>query len=243
VFEQSILPNDRTNKPWSFLASISAEIAVVSLLIIVPLAYNDRLPAFQWDRVTVAAPSRRVDTPPTPARSTGSAAGPTVFHRVFDLSTIPAARDNRAVAGADDRTEPLIGIIGGVDSDGSSPIQRLIARTTVATPPPTIADPPTQTNKPINVGGDVQLAKLVKRVMPIYPALAKTARISGVVRLVGFIAKDGTIRNLQVISGHPVLTQAALAAVQQWVYKPTLLNGEPVEVIAPIDVHFTLSDR
>jgi periplasmic protein TonB len=84
------------------------------------------------------------------------------------------------------------------------------------------------------------MAKLVKKVIPEYPALAKTARLSGVVHLLGVIAKDGTIQNLQLISGHPILAGAALAAVRQWVYQPTLLNGRPVEVIAPIDVNFTL---
>ena len=85
------------------------------------------------------------------------------------------------------------------------------------------------------------MAKLVKQVIPVYPPLCKTARIYGVVHLVGIIAKDGTIRNLQLIDGHPMLARAALDAVAQWVYKPTLLSGEPVEVICPIDVTFTLS--
>jgi len=71
--------------------------------------------------------------------------------------------------------------------------------------------------------------------------LARTMRVSGVVHLVGIIAKDGTIRNLELISGNPLLARAAIDAVRQWVYKPTLLNGEAVEVIAPIDVNFTLS--
>ena len=86
----------------------------------------------------------------------------------------------------------------------------------------------------------VQMAKLVKQVNPVYPPMARTARVSGVVHLVGTIAKDGTIRNLQVISGHPMLTRAALDAVSQWIYQPTLLSGEPVEVICPIDVDFKL---
>jgi protein TonB len=86
----------------------------------------------------------------------------------------------------------------------------------------------------------VQMAKLVRRVVPEYPPLARAARISGVVRLIGIIARDGTIRNLQLVSGHPLLTRAAIEAVQQWVYQPTLLSGEPVEVICPIDVNFTL---
>jgi len=76
--------------------------------------------------------------------------------------------------------------------------------------------------------------------IPEYPPLAKSARISGVVHLIGIIGRDGTIRNLQLVSGHPLLARAALEAVQQWIYQPTLLSGEPVEVIAPIDVYFTL---
>jgi len=84
------------------------------------------------------------------------------------------------------------------------------------------------------------MAKLIRKVMPIYPVLARTAGVSGVVHLVGTIGKDGTIHDLQLIGGHPLLTHAAMEAVEQWVFKPTLLNGQPVEVIAPIEVNFTL---
>jgi len=76
--------------------------------------------------------------------------------------------------------------------------------------------------------------------MPVYPTLARTTRTSGVVHLIGIIAKDGTIRNLQLVDGNPLLTRAAIDAVKLWVYQPTLLNGEAVEVIAPIEVSFTL---
>ena len=84
-------------------------------------------------------------------------------------------------------------------------------------------------------------AKVVRRILPVYPPLARQARVSGNVKLLGVISKDGTIQQLQVISGHPLLVNAALDAVRQWVYRPTLLNGEPVEVVAPIDVNFTLA--
>jgi protein TonB len=87
----------------------------------------------------------------------------------------------------------------------------------------------------------VQSAKLVRQPKPTYPPLARQARISGVVKFNAVIAKDGTIQNLTMISGHPLLVQAATEAVRQWVYQPTLLNGEPVEVITTIDVNFTLS--
>jgi protein TonB len=85
------------------------------------------------------------------------------------------------------------------------------------------------------------MAKLLRKVIPVYPALARAARISGIVRLIGTVGKDGTIRDLRVVSGHPILAQSALEAVEQWVYKPTLLNGNPVEVIAPIEVSFTFA--
>ena len=85
------------------------------------------------------------------------------------------------------------------------------------------------------------MAKLLRKVIPEYPVLAKANRISGVVRLIGTIGKDGTIQNLQIVSGHPLLARVAFEAVRQWVYKPTLLNGTPVEVIAPIEVNFTLA--
>jgi protein TonB len=124
------------------------------------------------------------------------------------------------------------GVIGGII--GSVP--------TAAPPPP---PPPVQEKKQvvqrIRVGGQVQQANLIRQPKPIYPPLAKQARIQGVVRFNAIIGKDGTIQNLQLISGHPLLVPAAQEAVKQWLYKPTLLNGEPVEVATVIDVNFTLS--
>lgn len=93
----------------------------------------------------------------------------------------------------------------------------------------------------IRVGGNVQQANLIRKIQPIYPPLAKQARVQGVVHLATTIAADGTVQNLEVISGHPLLIQAAMEAVKQWVYKPTLLNGNPVEVITQVDVNFTLA--
>ena len=115
----------------------------------------------------------------------------------------------------------LGGILGGVGSN--------------------VPPPPKEALKRIRVGGQVQTAKLINKVQPLYPALAKQARIQGTVRLQAVIAKDGSVVELQVLSGHPLLQQAALDAVRQWRYQPTLLNLEPVEVVTTIDVIFTLS--
>jgi TonB family protein len=89
----------------------------------------------------------------------------------------------------------------------------------------------------IRVGG-AQVGVLVTRVEPVYPPLARQAKIEGVVKLAAIIGKDGRVVNIQVNSGHPLLVPAAIDAVRQWVYQPTLLNGEPVEVRTDIDVNF-----
>jgi TonB family protein len=93
----------------------------------------------------------------------------------------------------------------------------------------------------IRVGAEVQAANLIRTVPPVYPQLAEEARIQGTVRFRMIIAADGHVQNLQLVSGHPLLVKAARDAVQQWVYRPTLLNGEPVEVVTTVDVNFTLS--
>jgi protein TonB len=94
----------------------------------------------------------------------------------------------------------------------------------------------------IKVGTGVQEARLIERVKPAYPRLAVTARISGVVELEAIIGTDGRIREITVLGGHPMLVPAALEAVRQWAYRPTLLNGEPVEVITRITVRFVLGE-
>jgi len=87
----------------------------------------------------------------------------------------------------------------------------------------------------------VQAARLVNKVTPLYPPLARQTRISGTVRLHAIIGKNGGVEQLQVVSGHPLLVQSALDAVRQWRYQPTLLNGDPVEVDTEIDVVFSLA--
>jgi protein TonB len=86
----------------------------------------------------------------------------------------------------------------------------------------------------------VQAANLIYQVKPVYPPIAITTRTQGVVVLEAVIGKDGSVDQLRVISGHPLLTRAALEAVQEWKYRPTMLGGEPVEVSTTVTVTFTL---
>jgi protein TonB len=91
------------------------------------------------------------------------------------------------------------------------------------------------------VDANVQRDNLIRSVDPVYPPLALQARIQGTVRFTAIMGRDGRLQNLQLVSGHPLLVQAARTAVNQWEYRPTLLNGEPVEVVTQVDVNFTLA--
>lgn len=242
MFEQSLLLNQDPKRPWNFLASLTAELLVVSLVLLVPLLYRDHLPAVHWKDILVGpAPL----APPTPQPAAHSSSNTSLTPSMAPRRSFrwdPRAGLSTAPASAADFAPDAPPTLGpGIGSGGSTSMLGAFIPNVVAPPPPKpVTVIQKQPTAPIAVGGDVQMAKLIRKVTPLYPSLAITARISGVVRLIGTIGKDGTIRNLQLVSGHPMLARAALEAVRQWVYKPTLLNGMPVEVIAPIEVNFTL---
>ena len=96
--------------------------------------------------------------------------------------------------------------------------------------------------KRIRLGGTAEQANLVTKVMPVYPPLAKQTHTQGKVVLNALIDREGKVKALELVSGEPLLADAAVDAVKQWVYRPVLLNGDPVEVITRIDVNFTLAE-
>jgi periplasmic protein TonB len=243
VFEQSLLLNQDTKRPWNFLASLSAELLVVSLVLLIPLLYRDHLPAVHWKDITVgpAAVAPPIQEPLTHDSGVTSTT-PSTARRTFHLKL--AASPNSPESGSVDFAPDAPPTLGpGTGSGGATNALGTFIPNFVAAPPPPKPAPAVQKalSEPIRVTSDLQMAKLVRKIIPEYPPLARSARISGTVRLIGTIGKDGTIRNLRLVSGHPMLARAALEAVQQWIYKPTLLNGNPVEVIAPIEVNFTLA--
>ena len=113
--------------------------------------------------------------------------------------------------------------------------------------PPSVILPPPKKDAPVEqqvrVESSIVAANLIKKVIPIYPQIARSAHIQGTVRFTAYIGKDGRILNLKFTSGPPVLVEPASTAVKQWVYRPTLLNGMPVEVITQIDVNFNLHEN
>jgi protein TonB len=106
-----------------------------------------------------------------------------------------------------------------------------------AAPPP---PPKPVKREALRVGGNVQESKLIRKVEPVYPELAKRARVSGVVILVVTVDEEGNVTDVKVNKGHALLNEAAVNAVRQWKYSPTTLNGEPVPVIATVTVIFNL---
>ncbi len=121
-------------------------------------------------------------------------------------------------------------------SSPATPVGVNLSASLGAISPPTAAAP-----QPVRVESNLQAANLIKKVVPVYPLLAKSAGVEGMVRFTALIGKDGKMRNLKFISGPSPLVEAASDAVKRWVYRPTLLNGQPVEVITEINVNFTIT--
>ena len=219
---------------------MSVELIAITLAILIPLASTEQLPNFHWKPVSVTAPSLPLERPPVVVPTASSATYSGSPRRIFIPRPTETSFGNRA-AGTEFVSIDLPGAInlGGSSLGDGIELDQFPAMPAAAPPPhpPVVEKVP---SGPIRVSTGAQMAKLIKKVIPEYPPLAKTARVSGVVHLLGVISKDGTIQNLQLISGHPLLARAAMEAVGQWRYQPTLLNGQPVEVIAPIDVTFTL---
>lgn len=233
----------KTNKPWTIFLSTLLQVGLLSILILIPLIYTEALPKAMLTTLLVAPPPPP-PPPPPPAATPVKVVKPVARLMQAGKLMAPRAIPKEVAMIKEQEIPPEVsagtaigGVPGGVPGGQAGGVLGGIIGGVGSNLPP----PPKEGPKRIRVGGQVQTAKLVNKVQPIYPALAKQARIQGTVRLQAVIAKDGSVVELQVLSGHPLLVQAALDAVRQWRYQPTLLNGEPVEVVTTIDVVFTLS--
>jgi periplasmic protein TonB len=251
MFEQtSIDDSGLLKRPWAMTVSFAGQAAALSALALVSLIHTDSLtPRAAFFTGVVAPPG------PVPAhnRSTISAASQAmkIPWRLTAPVSVPRSISSTGpeapmLSPDDESSGP--GVIGGIEGisgpSSSRPLGDLMRLPAPPAEPVRHVQEKAVANVPakqIHVSTGVQAAKLITQVNPVYPALARQARVAGTVRLTAIIGRDGAIRNLQVMSGHPLLTPAALEAVKQWRYQPTLLNEEPVEVITQIDVNFTLS--
>jgi protein TonB len=232
MFDQLVISSvhvNKTHKRWTVVLSAIVQFAIVGIMILIPLIYTEALPKGMLSTFLVApAPP----PPPPPPAAPVKVVRPRIIQpqRMVAPTVIPKKIEIVKEAAPDVSMGQDFGVAGGTGGPLGGAISGVIA------PPPPKPVAPAR----IRVGGNVQSAMLVRQVQPVYPQIARTAHISGTVVLHAIIAKDGTIQELQYVSGPPLLMRAAMDAVREWRYKPTLLNGEPVEVDTTISVVFTL---
>ena len=225
---------NRSHRGWTALASFAAQALAIAGLLVLPLFYTQAMPRLAL-LGSVIAPA----PPPAPggARAARSEVVTNLDEHALRFPT-PIPRASRFLGRGDDSVaEPpggpgVVGIVG--DHPGESDVLVAIGsgmRPDIPAAP--LLRPPRVSH--------VMEGNLIRRVQPDYPALAMQARIQGTVVLRAVIDREGTIQDLQVISGHPVLVQAAINAVRQWRYRPYYLNDQPVEVETQVTVNFSLS--
>jgi len=244
MFEDSLIESGNRFKAKRRLSttilSFALQVGLIGILILIPLIYTDALPKTQLMTFLVAPP------PPPPPPPPPAAAPVKVVKMVSEMVNgqlrTPSKIPEKVQMIKEEEAPPDLGgggVPGGVPGGipGGSPggvIGGILSSTHVDVPK--VATP-----QRVRVSSGVSTGLLIKKVTPNYPPLAKQARIQGHVLLQAEISKEGTIQNLQLISGHPMLAPAAIEAVKQWRYKPYLLNGEPVAVETQVDVVFSLS--
>jgi protein TonB len=227
---------NRSHRGWTALASFAAQALAISGLLVLPLFYTQAMPHLAL-LGSVVAPA------PPPAPGTARAAQSTVVSNLDENALrfpapIPRPSSNHNSHDADGELSDLPtgpGVPGGDgDHTGGNSILDAIG------PVPNSPMPLAPSVRPARFS-HVMEGNLIHRVQPEYPALAKQARIQGTVVLRAVINREGTIQDLQVLSGHPLLVQAAINAVRQWRYRPYYLNDQAVEVETQVTVNFTLS--
>ena len=248
MFSQSLLEFGVQRKRHAFATTSSFFLNCLALgvLVIVPMWFTEELPKAQLLTMLVAPPP---PPPPPPA----AAEVQRVVHQIQTdmMSTgqlrTPSRIPQKVQMVKEDEAPPPLqasgGVVGGVP--GGIPggqlggvIGGIVSATSNLASVPKFAP---VTPQRVRISQGVTKGLLVHRVEPPYPPLAKAARIQGEVQLKAVISRTGQIEDLQLISGHPMLVPAALAAVKQWLYKPYLLNGQPVEVETTITVIFALT--
>jgi len=230
----------RTNSVWTVALSTIIQIGIVIVMILIPLIYTEALPK-QMLTTFLVAPAPPPPPPPPPAAvqrivkpvarliHNGQMMAPTVIPKRVEMikeEELPPDIGNVGVVG---------GVPGGIAGGSAGGVLGGIIGGAGSGPPP-----PPKPKAPLRIGGNVMAASLIRKVDPIYPPIAKTAHISGTVVLHAIIGRDGSVQDLQYVSGPPLLMKSALDAIRQWRYKPTMLNGEPVEVDTTISVVFSL---
>ncbi|MGA2370407.1 MAG: energy transducer TonB [Candidatus Korobacteraceae bacterium] len=241
MFEDSLVESGRRlagRNPWTTVISFGAQSLLGGVLVLLSLVYTEALPSQKLTSM-LEAPAPPPATAPAPRSVTRAAKQTSELDR--GALMLPREIPKAIVLVRDDELPGSSVLVPGTGVPNSVPgsvpntmISELLRNIPVAVPKATV--------QKVRVSSGVAQGLLIHQVKPQYPALARQARIQGTVALQAVIGKDGAVQNLRVLSGHPMLTEAAIDAVKQWLYRPYYLNGEPVEVDTQINVNFTLSE-
>jgi protein TonB len=230
-----------TRRRWTALASFTAQAVALTLLLAISLIWVGP-PQVRWLQLSAPASFVPQPAPATEERGHHLSASVGRPRQIFAPQTIspqlPSVRDETAGTISDFSAPDLPGSAVGLGNGGGSRIGAFdsIGNVAVALP----SRPAPVAVKPLLVS-HLSEANLLHKVQPVYPPLARQARVQGAVELRAIIGKTGAIENLVVVRGHPMLAAAAVEAVKQWRYRPYLLNNEPIEVETDITVNFLLS--
>ncbi len=243
MFQDSLIESGgrlKTKRLWTTMFSVVLQAFLIGIMILVPLIYTEALPKQQLMTFLVAPPP----PPPPPPPAAAVQAVKIVQTDIEDGQLRTPTKIPQKVAMIKEEEAPppvssMGGVMGGVP--GGVPGGQMGGVLGGILSSTSMAAPKLATPQRVRVSQGVAEGQLVTKVTPPYPPMAKMARVQGSVVLQAVISKKGNIENLRVISGHPMLVQAALDAVKQWRYRPYLLNGEPVEVETQITVNFSLT--
>jgi len=234
LFESVARPTTK-RKRWAVVISATLQSACLLILLIFPLIYTEALPKMIFKTTWVGSPdpARRTTTQP-PLPKAGIRALRLLNHGIL---IEPPRIPTRVDVSEEGPLAPEAPLAEGPLSAGSGmDLLRAMPNSAEIVKRPVVASVPQR----VPVTSTIEEAKLISRVQPVYPQLAIQARIQGNVVLHAIIGRDGQVSELQVLSGHPLLVNAAVEAVRQWRYSPTLLNGQTVEVETTITISFVL---
>jgi periplasmic protein TonB len=241
MFADSLLDNPRANRlrrGWTTLASFGLQALVVGALLMLPLIYTQGMPQLQL-MAALVAPAPPPGPPPAvthPRAASAVVQSNMLGEHLLAPQSIPQSVVLIVETSPPPPLDPGSWIPGGTgDRSGGGSVPYALAG-----PPAVVVPPPPPVARPPRVSRMME-GNLVHKVQPEYPPLARAARIQGSVVLKAIISKEGTIKDLKVVNGHPMLVKAALEAVSQWRYRPYYLNNEPVEVETQVTVNFVLS--
>ena len=219
------------NRKWYTVPlSLAAHVSVIVSIVLVSLVAQEFVP-LPREVIMFAAPIDLPDPPPPPKKIT--------------VDEVPPANRNAAPTEAPtgitpddgiDRTAQYQDPVSGVDIGAVPGAATPIAGDTLVAPPP----PPTP-REPLRIGGTIRAPAKIRDAQPIYPTLAQAAHVEGTVIIEAVLDESGRVQNLRVLRAHPMLQPAAVDAVRQWEYTPTLLNGVPVRVVMTVTVTFRLN--